>query len=105
MGRNTPELVALALFAEAIGDPMTRRDRAGDPIDLMKQRLTEHGHDFADLDVAVKAAFIDLFGDLTYEELRILGRLQAKMVELDPDQTRGLTERVEVGSHATLTKL
>ena len=105
MSRNPPEQVALALFAEAIADPVTRRDNQGDPLSLMKQRLIDHGHDFDDLDSDVQAAFMDLFGDLTYEELRMLGRLQAKMVELDPDQTRGLTELVEVGSHATLGKL
>jgi hypothetical protein len=105
VSRTPPELVALALFAEAIGDPMTRRDNAADPLALMKQRLSDHGHDFADLDQDIQHAFNDLFGDLTHEELRMLGRLQAKMVELDPDQTRGLTELVEVGSHATVGKL
>jgi hypothetical protein len=105
MGRNTPEQVALALFAEAIADPARRRANVEDPLQLMKQSLSDHGHDFDALDDDVKEAFMDLFGDLSYEELRMLGRLQAKMVELDPDQTRGLTELVEVGSHATLGKL
>jgi hypothetical protein len=105
MSQATPELVALALFAEAIGDPMTRRGNAADPIALMKQRLSDHRHNFDDLDQDVQDAFMELFGDLSYEELRMLGRLQAKMVELDPDQTRGLTEQVEVGSHATVGKL
>jgi hypothetical protein len=105
MGRNTPEQVALALFAEAIADPVTRRANVADPLQLMKQSLADHGHDFDALDADVREAFMDLFGDLSYEELRMLGRLQSKMVELDPDQTRGLTEEVEVGSRATLAKL
>ena len=100
-----PALVALALFAEAIADPMKRRGSANDPLDLMKSALAEHGHDFDALDDDVKAAFVELFGDLTYEEMRMLGRMQSRMVELDPDQARGLTERVEVGSFATVTKL
>jgi hypothetical protein len=105
VGRNPPEQVALALFAEAIADPMRRRASASDPIELMKSALEDHGHDFDALPQDVQDAFIELFGDLSYEELRMLGKLQAKMVQLDPDQTRGLTELVEVGSHATLGKL
>jgi hypothetical protein len=105
VGRNPPEQVALALFAEAIADPMRRRASASDPIELMKSALADHGHDFDALPQDVQDAFIELFGDLSYEELRMLGKLQAKMVQLDPDQTRGLTELVEVGSHATLGKL
>ena len=103
--QNPPAQVALALFAEAIADPMKRRASSNDPLALMKDALADHGHDFDALDADVQEAFIELFGDLSYEELRLLGHLQAKLVALDPDQTRGLTELVEVGSHATLAKL
>jgi hypothetical protein len=102
---NPPAQVALALFAEAIADPVRRRGSSDDPLALMKSALAEHGHDFDDLDPEVQVAFTEMFGDLSYEELRLLGHLQAKLVELDPDQSRGLTELVEVGSHATLAKL
>jgi hypothetical protein len=105
VSRNPPAQVALALFAEAIADPVRRRGSAADPLDLMKSALAAHGHDFDSLDADVQDAFTELFGDLSYEELRLLGRLQAKFVALDPDQTHGLTELVEVGSHATLAKL
>ena len=105
MSANPPEQVALALFAEAIADPVRRRGSSNEPLDLMKSALAEHGHDFDDLDPEVQEAFTELFGDLSYEEMRLLGQLQAKLVALDPDQTKGLTELVEVGSHATLAKL
>jgi hypothetical protein len=105
VSQNPPAQVALALFAEAIADPVKRRGSANDPLDLMKEALKDHGHDFEALDADVKSAFDDLFGDLSYEELRMLGRMQAKLVELDPDGTLGLTESVEVGSFATLAKL
>jgi hypothetical protein len=103
--QTPPAQIALALFAEAVADPMRRRGSANEPLDLMKSALAEHGHDFDTLDPDVQEAFTELFGDLSYEELRLLGHLQAKLVALDPDQSRGLTERVEVGSHATLAKL
>ena len=103
--QNPPAQIALALFAEAVADPLKRRGSANEPLDLMKSALADHGHDFDALDADVQEAFIELFGDLSYEELRLLGHLQAKLVALDPDQTRGLTELVEVGSHATLAKL
>jgi hypothetical protein len=105
VSRNPPAQVALALFAEAIADPVRRRGSAADPLDLMKSALASHGHDFDSLDGEVRAAFTELFGDLSYEELRLLGNLQAKLVALDPDQSLGLTEQVEVGSFATLAKL
>ena len=105
MSQNPPEQVALALFAEAAADPMRRRASAADPLDLMKSALAEHGHNFDDLPPEVQQAFIELFGDLSYEELRMLGNLQARLVALDPDGQRGLTEQVEVGSFATLAKL
>jgi hypothetical protein len=105
VSRNPPAQVALALFAEAIADPMKRRASSNDPLALMKDALAEHDHDFDELDDDVKDAFIELFGDLSYEELRLFAKLQSRMVELDPDQSRGLTEVVEVGSHATLGKL
>jgi hypothetical protein len=105
VSRNPPAQVALALFAEAIADPVRRRGSAADPLDLMKSALASHGHDFDNLDGEVRAAFTELFGDLSYEELRLLGNLQAKLVALDPDQSLGLTEQVEVGSFATLAKL
>jgi hypothetical protein len=105
VSRNPPAQVALALFAEAIADPVRRRGSAADPLDLMKSALSSHGHDFDNLDGEVQAAFTELFGDLSYEELRLLGNLQAKLVALDPDQSLGLTEQVEVGSFATLAKL
>ena len=105
MSQNPPAQVALALFAEAIADPVKRRGSANEPLDLMKEALKDHGHDFEALDADVQAAFIDLFGDMSYEELRMLGRMQAKLVELDPDGSHGLTESVEVGSFATLAKL
>jgi hypothetical protein len=97
--------VALALFAEAVADPAKRRKAAHDPLELMKEALIAHGHDFDQLEPDVQHAFISLFSDLSYGELRILGRLQAKLVEADPDHKLGLTELVEVGSHATLAKL
>jgi hypothetical protein len=100
---NPPAQVALALFAEAIADPVRRRAAANDPLALMKSALDERGHDFDDLDPAVQAAFTDLFGDLSYEELRLLARLQTTMTGLSPDH--GLSEQVEVGSFATLAKL
>jgi hypothetical protein len=102
---NPPAQVALALFAEAIANPVKRRASSNDPLALMKEALAEHDHDFDELDDDVKAAFIELFGDLSYEELRLFAKLQLKMIELDPDQSRGLTEVVEVGSTATLGKL
>jgi hypothetical protein len=105
VSENPPAQVALALFAEAIADPVKRRGSANEPLDLMKEALKAHGHDFGTLDADVQSAFVDLFGDLSYEELRMLGRLQAKLVELDPDGSHGLTEAVEVGSVATLAKL
>jgi hypothetical protein len=105
VSQNPPEQVALALFAEAVADPVRRRGSANEPLDLMKSALADHGHEFEELDADVQEAFTDLFGDLSYEEMRLLGKLQGKLVALDPDGTRGLTEQVEVGSHATLAKL
>jgi hypothetical protein len=98
-------LRALALFAEAIADPVRRRNAGDDPLVLMKEALAEKGTSFDELDQDVQEAFLDLFGDLTFEELRMLARLQKKLVALDPDGTLGLTEEVEVGSFATLAKL
>lgn len=103
MPQNPPAQVALALFAEAVADPIRRRGSANEPLDLMKSALAEHGHNFDDLDAEVQEAFTELFGDLSYEELRLLGHLQAKMAALDP--SHGLSEQVEVGSVATLAKL
>jgi hypothetical protein len=101
---KSPEHLALALFAEAIGDRDTRRANAKDPLQLLKELLTENGNAFENLPEDVQAAFTELFGDLSFEELRVLGRLQAKMVELDPEGDRGLTE-VVIGSQHTVGKL
>jgi hypothetical protein len=97
--------VALALFAEAVADPAKRREAARDPLKLMKDALREHGRNFDELEPDVQDAFISLFSDLSYGELRVLGRLQSKLVAVDPEHTLGLTEIVEVGSVATLAKL
>jgi len=105
VSQDPPAQVALALFAEAIADPVRRRGSAHEPLELMKSALAAHGHDFDSLEPDVQEAFTELFGDLSYEELRMLGKLQARLVALDPDQRLGLTEQVEVGSHATLAKL
>jgi hypothetical protein len=101
---KSAEHLALALFAEAIGDRGTRRQNADNPLELMKQRLLDKDVDFDALPDDAKQAFDDLFGDLSFEELRILGRLQEKMAALDPDGTRGLTE-VVIGSSHLMTKL
>jgi hypothetical protein len=74
-------------------------------MELMKSSLSLRGHNFDELPPEVQEAFTDLFGDLSYEELRLLARLQTKLVELDPEGRHGLTEQVEVGSFATLAKL
>jgi hypothetical protein len=101
----SPALVALALFAEAVADRDRRRSFANDTLGLLEAALADKNRTLTDLDPDVRQAYVDLFGDLSFEELRLLARLQAKMVELDPDQVLGLTEKVEVGSHATLAKL
>jgi hypothetical protein len=103
VSQNPPAQVALALFAEALADPVRRRSATNDPLDLMKSSLSLRGHDFDALEPEVQEAFVDLFGDLSYEELRLLARLQTKLASVDPKH--GLSEQVEVGSFATLAKL
>jgi hypothetical protein len=103
VSENTPAQVALALFAEALADPVKRRGATDDPLSLMKSELAARGHEWETLSTDVQEAFTDLFGDLSYEELRLLGRLQATMAAVDP--RHGLSEQVEVGSFATLAKL
>jgi replication initiation and membrane attachment protein DnaB len=95
--------VALALFADAITDTSRRRRAAEDPLELFKQLLSERGTSFEDLDPEVQQAISDLFGDLSYEELRLLARLQRTLGGLNPEH--GLSENVEVNSFVTLAKL
>jgi hypothetical protein len=100
---TSPELVALAKFAEALADPIRRRETP-DTLDLFKEAAG--GEDaFNDLEPNVRNGIVDLLDGLTQEEVRVLVRLQRRMVELDPDGTLGLTEQVEIGSFATLAKL
>ncbi|MGZ4181867.1 MAG: hypothetical protein ACXVUL_14430 [Solirubrobacteraceae bacterium] len=76
------ELRALALFAEAIANPATRRDFAGRSGELLDSVLGD------DVGEDAKEAFRALFGDLTDEEVRLLARLQHTMVglsEVHPD--------------------
>jgi hypothetical protein len=95
--------VALALFADAITDAPSRRRFANDPLELFKELLSQRGSSFEELDAEVQQAFTDLFGDLSYEELRLLARLQSTLGGVNPEH--GLNERVEVGSFVTLAKL
>lgn len=100
------ELRALALFAEALADPVQRREFANDPLGLMKSAMGRANLDFEqDLGAAAQRGFTELFEDLSYEELRMLARLQATMVALDPEQVLGLTDRVQTASHSTVAKL
>jgi hypothetical protein len=89
------ELQALALFAEALADP-TRRREVTNVLDLLET---------SGLRDEVSQGFIDLFDGLTPEEVRMLARLQRRMVALDPDGALGLTQQVPTNSHATIAKL
>jgi hypothetical protein len=102
----SPELRALALFAEALADPAQRREFANEPLGLMRSAMGRAKLDFdQDLSAEARQAFTELFGDMSYEELRLLSRLQQTMVGLDPEQALGLTDRVQTASHATVAKL
>jgi hypothetical protein len=99
----SPELVALAKFAEALADPVRRRETP-DTLDLFKDAAGGE-EAFNDLAPTVRDGIVDLLDGLTPEEVRVLARLQRRMVELDPDGALGLTEQVPIGSHATVGKL
>jgi hypothetical protein len=76
----SPELMALAHFAEAIADPDPARRRAfaNDPLGELDNALAPHGLSRSDLPDEVQ----DFINSLSYEELRLLGRLQNTMVDL-----------------------
>jgi hypothetical protein len=97
----TPELRALALFADALADPALR-NASSDPLDLLRSVAGER---LESLEPAVRRGFIDLLDGMTPEEVLVLARLQRHMVLLDPDGRLGLTEQVRTGSHTTLGKL
>jgi hypothetical protein len=63
---------ALALVAKVIQDPQKRRDFVHDPQGTMEAA----GGNFNDLPRRVRT----FFGNLTYEELRVLAQLQETMV-------------------------
>jgi hypothetical protein len=95
---------ALALFAESL----TTADLSQvgrDATQLMREALQANGWSFDDLPADFKQQFEELFGDLSPEELAMLARLQQTMVALDPHGVWGLSEKVPIGSHATLAKL
>jgi hypothetical protein len=100
----SPELRALALFADALANRERRRAFNGDTLGLLEDALSTKGLTLDSLDNQVREAYIDLFADMTFQEVRILARMQAKLVALDPDGALGLTEQVEVGSHVTIGK-
>jgi hypothetical protein len=103
---ETPlELVALALFADAIADPVARRAFANDSLGFLQGALQDKGKDFEALDPAVQAAFVEFFADLSYEELRLLARLQTTMVGLKNEGFTSLAEDVTVNSFVSLAKL
>lgn len=76
----SPELIALAHFAEAIADPDPARRRAfaDDPLGELDRALAPHNLSRGDLPSEVQ----DFIDSLSYEELRLLGRLQTTMVDL-----------------------
>jgi hypothetical protein len=88
---------ALAIVAEVISDPDKRRAVAERPEETLSHELRQQGASFDDLPEPVQ----QFFADLTYEELRVLARLQATMADLPDDF--GLTEHLRHG--ATLAKL
>jgi hypothetical protein len=99
----TPELKALALFAEAIAHP-DNRGKFSDPVSVLETALANNGG-LEGLEPAVQAGLVDLLDGLSEEEVRMLARLQRRMVSLDPDGRLGLTEKVETNSHVTIGKL
>ena len=97
----SPELRALALFADAIADPRLRSQQ-GDPLELLRSIA---GAELESLQPAVRRGLIDLLDGMTPEEVQVLARLQRHMLLIDPDGSLGLTEKVKTGSHKTLAKL
>lgn len=88
---------ALAIVAEVLRDPDKRRDLADRPEETLAHELQQQGSSLDDLPQPVQR----FIADLTYEELRVLARLQETMADLPEDY--GLTEHVQHG--ATLAKL
>jgi hypothetical protein len=97
----SPELRALALFADAIADPALR-DQTANPLELLRSIAGEEWDRFQP---DVRRGLIDLLDGMTREEVQVLARLQRHMVLIDPEGTLGLTEKVKTGSHKTLGKL
>ena len=84
-------LLALARLAETIGDPQTRRRFASNnSADFLDEAMAEVN----DLTDEVKDEFRRLFGDLTFEELRLLARLQETMLRLRDKGYDNLSEEV-----------
>jgi hypothetical protein len=84
-----PELLALAHFAVSIADPAKRRAFATDPLGELDNALQPHGLSRANLPQEVQ----DFIDSLSYEELRLLARLQTTMVDL---RDRGIDSLSEV---------
>ena len=87
---------ALAVVAEVVSNADKRRDLAERPEETLAHELQQQGASLDDLPEPVQK----FFADLTYEELRVLARLQETMADLPEDY--GLTEHVKHG--ATLAK-
>lgn len=87
-----PELLALAHFAAAVGDPdpARRRALAADPLGELDNVLRPHGLSRDDLPQEVR----ELIDSLSYEELRLLARLQTTMVGLRAQGIESLSEQV-----------
>jgi uncharacterized protein YutD len=90
---NEDARVALAVFAEAIEDPSNRKSFQNDSLQFFRDQLTSNNKDFDRLHPDVQEAFAELFGDLSYEELRLFARFQATMRDLA--ENKGFTSLVE----------
>jgi hypothetical protein len=99
--RDQRALEALAIWAEAITDPATRRRFERNPEETIDAALQERGHSIADLPDAV----VEFFLELSVAELKTLATLQTTMVAVRDQGFTSLAEDVEVFSAATVSKL
>jgi hypothetical protein len=81
-GPSSDALVALAKLAEKVADKGARRRLSNDSNAMLDEAIAEAG---LDPDSNAARTFRDLFGDLTFEELRLLARMQTKIVELSEE--------------------